>query len=228
MFANAIQHVARREQRPVVFIGAGLPEVEDTVLADGGITFFQRCRRVAIGPISDEDVRAALEQPVVDAGGWIKPAALDAAVAAASGYPFMVQLIGFHAWEHASDMCDIPLRPSNSRPVASPAGECRECTATEGTLIGMTRTVRTGTSVEGRADNNRRVGTKGQVVIPKVLRDRFGIEPGDEVSFWDSGGRLELRRVRNPETLKGRFQGLDLIGDLTAERQAERQHDQAR
>lgn len=103
MFANAIQHVARREQRPVVFVGAGLPEVEDTVLADDGITFFQRCRRVAIGPISDEDVRAALEQPVVDAGGWIGPAALDAAVAAASGYPFMVQLIGFHAWEHAPD-----------------------------------------------------------------------------------------------------------------------------
>ena len=103
MFANAIQHVARREQRPVVFIGAGLPEVEDTVLADDGITFFQRCRREAIGPITDEDVRAALEQPVIDAAGWIEPAALDAAVAAASGYPFMVQLIGFHAWEHSCD-----------------------------------------------------------------------------------------------------------------------------
>ncbi|MDE0268233.1 MAG: ATP-binding protein [Acidimicrobiaceae bacterium] len=103
MFANAIQHVVRREQRPVMFIGAGLPEVEDTVLADDGITFFQRCRRVAIGPISNEDVRTALEQPVIDAAGWIEPAALDTAVAAASGYPFMVQLIGFHAWEHSPD-----------------------------------------------------------------------------------------------------------------------------
>ena len=100
-FANAIQHVSRREQRPVMFIGAGLPDVEDTILADDGITFFQRCRRAEIGPISDPDVRTALEQPVLDAGGWIESSALEAAVAAASGYPFMVQLIGFHAWEHA-------------------------------------------------------------------------------------------------------------------------------
>ena len=103
MFANAIQHVARREQRPVMFIGAGLNEVEDTVLSDDGITFFQRCRRSAIGPIAPHDVRAALEQPVIDAEGWIEPDALDAAVAAASGYPFMIQLIGFHAWEHSPD-----------------------------------------------------------------------------------------------------------------------------
>ena len=102
-FANAIQHVSRREQRPVMFIGAGLPEVEDTILADDGITFFQRCRRAEIGPISDPDVRIALEQPILDAGGWIERSALDAAVVAASGYPFMVQLIGFHAWEHAQD-----------------------------------------------------------------------------------------------------------------------------
>lgn len=102
-FANAIQHVARREQRPVMFIGAGLPEVEDTVLADDGITFFQRCRRSAIGPISDENVRIAVERPIIDAGGWIESTALAAAVAAASGYPFMVQLIGFHAWEHSPD-----------------------------------------------------------------------------------------------------------------------------
>lgn len=102
-FANAIQHVARREQRPLMFIGAGLPEVEDTVLGDDGITFFQRCRRSTIGTISDEDVRVALQQPIIDSGGWIESGALEAAVASASGYPFMVQLIGFHAWEHSPD-----------------------------------------------------------------------------------------------------------------------------
>ncbi len=35
-----------------------------------------------------------------------------------------------------------------------------------------------------------RVGQKGQVVIPKPLRDRFGIQPGVEVVFVpeDDGG----------------------------------------
>ena len=102
-FANAIQHVSRREQRPVMFIGAGLAELEDTVLADDGITFFQRCRRAAIGRISDSDVRVAVEQPIIDSGRWIDSDALDAAVAAASGFPFMVQLIGFHAWEQSPE-----------------------------------------------------------------------------------------------------------------------------
>ncbi|MEQ8717746.1 MAG: AbrB/MazE/SpoVT family DNA-binding domain-containing protein [Acidimicrobiales bacterium] len=37
-----------------------------------------------------------------------------------------------------------------------------------------------------------RVGPKGQVVIPKELRDEFGIEPGDEVSFWRHGDHVAV------------------------------------
>ena len=90
----------------------------------------------------------------------------------------------------------------------------------------MTFTARAGAAFEGRAGYSRRVGAKGQVVIPKGLRDRFGIEPDDEVFFSDSGDCLELRRVRHPETLKGRFHGLGLISVLAVERRAERQRDQ--
>lgn len=61
--------------------------MEDTVLADDEISFFQRCRRAAIGPISNEDVRAVLEQPVIDATGWIEPAVLDVTVTATRDSP---------------------------------------------------------------------------------------------------------------------------------------------
>lgn len=79
-------------------------------------------------------------------------------------------------------------------------------------LIGMTHTV----------------GAKGQVVIPKDLRDRFGIQPGDEVSFWDCEDHVALRPVRSPETLRGRFRGLGLVEDLETERQADRRRESRR
>ncbi len=69
-----------------------------------------------------------------------------------------------------------------------------------------------------------RVGPKGQVVIPKVLRDELGIEPGDEVNFWRDGDHLALRPVR-PQPLRGRFAGAPLAEILTAERTADRVRD---
>jgi AbrB family looped-hinge helix DNA binding protein len=67
-----------------------------------------------------------------------------------------------------------------------------------------------------------RVGPKGQVVIPKDLRDELGIEPGDEVNFWLDGDHVALRPARNRPTLQGRFEGSALTDDLTAQRRADR------
>ncbi len=67
-----------------------------------------------------------------------------------------------------------------------------------------------------------RVGPKGQVVIPKDLRDELGIEPGDEVSFWLDGDHVALRPTRHRPSLRGRFEGSALTEDLTAQRQADR------
>ncbi|MBX5468206.1 MAG: AbrB/MazE/SpoVT family DNA-binding domain-containing protein [Firmicutes bacterium] len=41
-----------------------------------------------------------------------------------------------------------------------------------------------------------RVGPKGQVVIPKALRDRLGIAPGDHVVFDVEDGKAVLMPVR--------------------------------
>jgi AbrB family looped-hinge helix DNA binding protein len=66
-----------------------------------------------------------------------------------------------------------------------------------------------------------RVGPKGQVVIPKELRDELGIEPGDEVSFWRHGDHVAVRPARRIE-LRGRFRGCGLTELLEAERAADR------
>lgn len=66
-----------------------------------------------------------------------------------------------------------------------------------------------------------RVGAKGQVVIPKDLREELGIEPGEEVSFWRHGDHVAVRPVTRRPGLRGRFRGSPLTDDLLTDRQAE-------
>lgn len=47
-----------------------------------------------------------------------------------------------------------------------------------------------------------RVTAKGQVTIPKEIRDALGIEPGDEVAFEETDVGYEIRKER-PTTAEG-------------------------
>ncbi|WP_419944056.1 ATP-binding protein [Candidatus Poriferisodalis sp.] len=96
--ASAVQIVTRRQQRPVAFAAAALALIEDTHLADVNMTFLQRCARARLGALSAADARTAIIGPIRDADSDIDDDALTEAVAAALGYPYMIQLIGFHAW----------------------------------------------------------------------------------------------------------------------------------
>lgn len=73
-----------------------------------------------------------------------------------------------------------------------------------------------------------RVGAKGQVVIPKELRDELGIEPGDEVTFWRQGDHVAVRAARHRRPLRGRFEGTDLVDVLSSEREADRRRESGR
>ncbi|HEX2027037.1 MAG TPA: AbrB/MazE/SpoVT family DNA-binding domain-containing protein, partial [Nitriliruptorales bacterium] len=52
-----------------------------------------------------------------------------------------------------------------------------------------------------------KVGPKGQVVIPKELREALGIAPGDEVTFWQEGDHVAVRPARSDRPLHGRYAG---------------------
>ena len=102
-FGSVMQHVCRREQRPIVFVGAALPQFEGVLESDNAATFMQRCSRYDIGRLDPEATRLAIAKPIEDRAARIEPEALDKAVAATSGYAFMVQLVGFHSWDAASE-----------------------------------------------------------------------------------------------------------------------------
>ena len=41
-----------------------------------------------------------------------------------------------------------------------------------------------------------RITSKGQVTIPKQVREQLGVDVGDELDFRMEGGRLEVRPIR--------------------------------
>ena len=53
------------------------------------------------------------------------------------------------------------------------------------------------------------ISPKYQVVIPKRVRQRMGLKPGQKLEVLDSGGHLELVPVRNIKELRGTARGID-------------------
>lgn len=60
------------------------------------------------------------------------------------------------------------------------------------------------------------VSEKGQVTIPKQLRDRLGIQPGQELDFADEDGRLVARKVRRRGAVEAVYGVLRLPADTDA------------
>lgn len=66
-----------------------------------------------------------------------------------------------------------------------------------------------------------RIGAKGQVVIPKQLRDRASLHSGDEVEFRLDGDAIVLTARRRHTRLGGRFAHSGMAGRLLEDRAAE-------
>lgn len=105
---QTVQHCFR-EGRQVAVVLAGLPGAVTDLVNDNVISFLRRADRHVLGMISETAATQALHEPIQLAGRTIGPEALAAAVEGARGYPFMVQLVGYHAWRADTESPEITV-----------------------------------------------------------------------------------------------------------------------
>jgi hypothetical protein len=97
---QGVQH-AFRANLEVAFVAEGLPSAVDSLLTEDAMTFLRRAERFPLGPVKDVDVTRALAWPIEEAGRTLADDALQVALSAIQGYPFFVQLVGYHLWAAA-------------------------------------------------------------------------------------------------------------------------------
>lgn len=101
--ASTVQH-AFREGRELAFVGAGLASSVSDVVNDDVLTFLRRAERHSLGSVARADVERGFREPIEVAGRRIGDEALRLMVDGASGYPFLLQLVGAQTWRlHPGD-----------------------------------------------------------------------------------------------------------------------------
>lgn len=92
------QHFVR-EGRKVSLLMAGLPHNISSLLNNKTVSFLRRSNRKALGRIPDAEVSAALVRTAQAGRRKVDAGALTAATEAIGGFPFMLQLVGYYAWD---------------------------------------------------------------------------------------------------------------------------------
>lgn len=107
LLAATYQHFVR-ENKKVALLMAGLPFKVSALLASDSASFLRRASNHQLGLVADHDVALALRATVELAGRSIEDDALDLATQAVCGFPYMLQLVGYRAWQSSdSDALDL-------------------------------------------------------------------------------------------------------------------------
>lgn len=94
------QTVAHADRLPVAITLAGTPELSALLLRSG--SFLERMPRSELHMLTGEQTRLALLAPANRRGVTWDERALDLVGERVGGYPYFVQLAGYHAWQHAN------------------------------------------------------------------------------------------------------------------------------
>lgn len=94
-------HIANQRQLPVLFFGAGLPQV--AALSGDAKSYAERLFHYpAVGALPEKAAKAAIRQPVEDEKAKIDDDALVEILSKTQGYPYFLQEWGHQSWNLAS------------------------------------------------------------------------------------------------------------------------------
>ena len=96
--AADIQHVAKRESLPLCFVGAALPFFRGVMRTDRKLSFFNRCAKPPIPPITHNEAADFYRSSIAEAGGRISDTAVAVMAAGCGGNAYRMQHIGDQAW----------------------------------------------------------------------------------------------------------------------------------
>ncbi|HHW43248.1 MAG TPA: AbrB/MazE/SpoVT family DNA-binding domain-containing protein [Desulfotomaculum sp.] len=70
-----------------------------------------------------------------------------------------------------------------------------------------------------------KLSTKGQIVIPKQIREALGVKSGTSFKVELKGGRIILEPVKKcvADEFYGKFKDVDLLGELSKEHRNEKE-----
>ena len=100
--ATAVQNI-NRDELPIALLVAGLPAGINALLSLPGTTFLRRARRYLLGPLSPADTRANFADTALTTSVHFDEAGLERITAFSHGYPYLVQLAGWLAWNAAAN-----------------------------------------------------------------------------------------------------------------------------
>ena len=96
--AADLQHVAKRSDLPLCFVGAALPFFRGVMRSDRKLSFFNRCAKPHMPAISSADAADFYRAMITGASGRIGDAAVEIMATGCGGNAYKMQHIGDQAW----------------------------------------------------------------------------------------------------------------------------------
>lgn len=115
--SSAIQDL-RRDNRDIAFAAAGLPDGIAQLLKHPGTTFLRRAQHVSLAPMTPAETTEVLRSTAAEGNVSFNSEALEQATSITRGYPFLIQLLGFHLVEEVRARAERKIQVVDIRAVS--------------------------------------------------------------------------------------------------------------